>query len=180
MKSTHPLTAYLAHASRFLPAIVFLFYGRFGPGAVDVRWNDAFLLGGVLALVHAVWLIKGEEPHSIALGVDLFLVIGALLALCSPQASRAWGEQLGPAAVLICVLVVGVLNTVCSTRGFIDRRAHDPQRTRSLSMTLIGVTVAALAVAVVMRHSPLWGGVLPLAALVFARGRLQRQAVRAA
>jgi len=41
------------------------------------------------------------------------------------------------------------------------------------------LTVAALAVSVLMRHSPLWGGVLPLAALVFVRSRLQRQAARA-
>ena len=31
MKSSNPITDYLLHASNFLPAIVFLFYGRLGP-----------------------------------------------------------------------------------------------------------------------------------------------------
>jgi uncharacterized membrane protein YfcA len=179
MKSNNVLSAYLAHAAKFLPAIIFLCYGRFGPGTPDLRWNEAFLIGAVLGAVHGVWLLSRPERHSIALGVDLYLVVGGLLALASPQASRAWGEELGPAAVLVCVLVVGVLNTLCSPGGFIDRKGIDRERTLSLSMTMIGVTVAALAVSVLMRHSPLWGGVLPLAALVFVRSRLQRQAARA-
>lgn len=33
MKSNHPITGYLLHASNFLPAIVFLFYGRLGPSS---------------------------------------------------------------------------------------------------------------------------------------------------
>ena len=44
---------------------------------------------------------------------------------------------------------------------------------------LLAVTVVALAVSITMRHSPLWGGVVPLIALVVVRGRLRKQLVRA-
>lgn len=179
MKSQHWLTDYLKHAANFIPVIVFLFYGRFGPGDSAVRWTHAFLIGAALAIAHGIWLMQRTERHSIALGVDLYLLIGGLLALVSSEASEAWGEQLGPAAVLVCVLVVGVLNTMCAPSGFIDRIGAQPERTRMLSIVMVVVTAAALAVSIAMRHSPLWGGVVPIFALVVVRGRLQRLALRA-
>ncbi|KVE25766.1 permease [Burkholderia singularis] len=173
--SRHPLTDYLLHASNFLPAIVFLFYGRLGPGQPDERWTHAFLIGGVLALAHGAWLLRRAERNSIAIGVDLFLVIGALLALVSPAGSRLWGEELGPAAMLVCVLAVGVALTAWSAGGFVDGACAEHQRVRALSFVMIVATVVALGVSIAMRHSPLWGGVVPLIALVVVRGRLRRQ-----
>jgi peptidoglycan/LPS O-acetylase OafA/YrhL len=178
MKSNNALTDYLLHASNFLPAIVFLFYGRLGPGQPHERWTQAFLIGGVLAVLHGAWLLRRQERNSIALGVDLYLLIGGLLALASATASRLWGEELGPAAVLVCVLVVGILQTAWNSGGFIDCDEADRQRIRSLSIVMIAVTLVALAVSILMRHSPVWGGVVPLFALVLVRGRLRRQAMR--
>ncbi|KKB64961.1 permease [Robbsia andropogonis] len=179
MKSHNPVTNYLSHLSNFLPAIVFLFYGRLGPGEPDERWTHAFLIGGVLAVLHGLWLLRRHKGNSIALGVDLYLVIGGVLAFTSAAASRLWGEELGPAAVLVCVLVVGILQTVWNNGGFIDCAAADRERTRFLSMVMIAVTLVALAVSILMRHSPILGGVVPLFALVLVRGRLRRQAVAA-
>ncbi|KVQ96053.1 permease [Burkholderia ubonensis] len=179
MKSSNPITGYLLHASNFMPAIVFLFYGRLGPEQPDLRWTHAFLIGGVLALAHGAWLMQRAERNSIAIGVDLFLVIGAVLALVSPTGSRLWGEALGPVAMLVCVLVVGIVHTAWSARGFVDSTSVDPERTRTLSLVLLVVTAIALAVSVAMRHSPLWGGVVPLIALVVVRGHLRRQLAQA-
>ncbi|EMN1931961.1 permease [Burkholderia ambifaria] len=179
MKANNPITDYLLHASNFLPAIVFLFYGRLGPGQPGERWTHAFLIGGVLALVHGAWLMRRAQRNSIALGVDLFLVIGAVLAIVSPAGSRLWGEELGPAAMLVCVLVVGIVHTAWSAGGFVDGTAADQARVRSLSFVMLAVTAVALAVSITMRHSPLWGGVVPLIALVIVRGRLRRQLAHA-
>ncbi|WP_244110080.1 permease [Burkholderia arboris] len=128
MKSSHPITDYPLHASNFLSAIVFLLYGRLGPEQPDVRWTHAFLIGGVPALVHAAWLIRRADRNSIAIGVDLFLVIGAVLAPGSPTGSRLWGEELGPAAMLACVLVVGIVHTAWSDGGFVDGTFVDRAR----------------------------------------------------
>ncbi|MBU9426029.1 permease [Burkholderia gladioli] len=176
---TNPLVDYLMHASNFLPAIVFLFYGRFGPGTADLRWTTAFVIGGALAVFHGAWLLRRAQRNSIAIGVDLYLLIGGALALASPRGSELWGEQLGPAAMLVCVLVVGIVHTAWSAGGFVDIAPADRARVRSLSLVMLAVTVTALAVSVAMRHSPLWGGVVPLVALVVVRGRLRRQLAQA-
>ena len=81
--------------------------------------------------------------------------------------------------MLVCVLVVGIVHTAWSDGGFVDGTFVDHARARSLSIVLLAVTVVALAVSIAMRHSPLWGGVVPLIALVVVRGRLRKQLVRA-
>ena len=98
MKSSNPITDYLLHASNFLPAIVFLFYGRLGPEQPDVRWTHAFLMHG--------W--PGEPRPSAVL--TLAAGGGAMSARGSLQAGRdmriawfargqhllgAWSSELG-------------------------------------------------------------------------------------
>ncbi|WP_316248422.1 hypothetical protein [Burkholderia arboris] len=55
-------------------------------------------------------------------------MIGAVLAPGSPTGSRLWGEELGPAAMLACVLVVGIVHTAWSDGGFVDGTFVDHAR----------------------------------------------------
>ncbi|MBJ9590558.1 lactate dehydrogenase [Burkholderia seminalis] len=75
---------------------------------------------------------------------------------------RLWSEELGLAATPIRVLVVGIMRTAWSDGGFVDGTFVDHARARSLSLVLLAVTAVALAVSIMMRHSPLWGGVGPV------------------
>ncbi|WOL28630.1 hypothetical protein [Pseudomonas fragi] len=95
--------AYLSNASAFIPVIVFLLYGRFGPGEAGVRWDTAYVLSGILSIAHLFWLFNYRPGHWIAMGVDLYLMIGALLASVSTAALQVWGQELGAAHVLACV-----------------------------------------------------------------------------
>lgn len=92
MASSNPITGYLLHASNPLPANVSLFYGRLRPEQPDLLGTHAFLIGGMLALVHGAWLIRRAKRNSIAIGIDLFFAIDAVLALMSPAGSRLWGD----------------------------------------------------------------------------------------
>ncbi|POZ62795.1 hypothetical protein, partial [Chromobacterium alticapitis] len=94
------IRSYLVHAAAFAPAVVFLMWGRFAPGDAGLRWQDAYLAGGALALPHMIWLIKRRPGSWIARGVDLYLAIGALLALVSAQAVDLWGRGYGAAPAL--------------------------------------------------------------------------------
>ncbi|WP_343726878.1 hypothetical protein [Burkholderia seminalis] len=149
MASSNPITGYLLHASNPLPANVSLFYGRLRPEQPDLLGTHAFLIGGMLALVHGAWLIRRAKRNSIAIGIDLFFAIDAVLALMSPAGSRLWSEELGLAAPPIRVLVVRIMRTAWSDGGFVDGTFVDRARARSLSLVLLAVTaVTAVALAV--------------------------------
>jgi hypothetical protein len=172
--------AYLSNVALFAPAIAFLLYARLAPGSAQVRWHIAYLLGGVLAVVHGIWLMSRETKHGIALGVDLYLMIGAALALASPAASAAWGEGGGAASLLACVLAVGIAGLLFAPRQLCGAAGVDETRARAMCATMVAVTIAALAVAVPLRHEPLLGGVLPIVGLMLARAGVERRVLATA
>jgi hypothetical protein len=180
MQPSNWAKAYLSNAAMFLPAIVFLLYARLGPGSGGERWDTAYVVGGIFAVLHAIWLLRGEARHGIALGVDLYLVVGGILAMVSPDASRTWGEELGAASVLICVLVVGIIGMVAAPQQFFGDTNIEPARARKLGALMLALTAVALAVAVLMRHNPIVGGVLPIVLLVIARGTIKKRMLAAA
>ncbi|MEO8488648.1 permease [Pseudomonas sp.] len=167
--------AYLSNASAFIPVIVFLMWGRFGPGEPGVRWDTAYVVSGILSIGHIFWLLKRRPGHWIALGVDLYLLIGALLAALSGAALQVWGQELGAAPVLACVLVIGVGATWFSPLGFIGEASNDQALVRRLSVWLLIAAAIAVTVSLILRHNILLGGVLPVIALVLARSQLQKR-----
>ncbi|MHC8372750.1 permease [Pseudomonas sp. MDT1-85] len=167
--------AYLSNASAFIPVIVFLMWGRFGPGDAGVRWDTAYVVSGILSIGHMFWLFKSRPGHWIALGVDLYLLIGALLAAVSAAALQVWGQELGAAPVLACVLVIGVGATWFSPLGFVGEASNDQALVRRLSVMLLIAAAIAVAVSLVLRHNTLLGGVLPIIALVLVRSQLQKR-----
>ncbi|QLL12568.1 permease [Pseudomonas chlororaphis] len=169
--------AYWSNVCAFIPVIVFLAYGRFGFGEAAGRWETAYLVGGFLGLGHLFWLRKHRPGHWIALGVDLYLLIGALLAVLSTSALQAWGQSLGAAPVLACTLVVGLGANGWLSLG-LSGHALD-SAPRQCSPMLLMTNSLAVIVALFFRHSLLIGGVLPILALVLMRSQmLKRQAAQ--
>lgn len=167
--------AYLSNASAFIPVIVFLLYGRFGPGEAGVRWETAYVLSGILSIAHLFWLFNYRPGHWIAMGVDLYLMIGALLASVSTAALHVWGQELGAAPVLACVFVIGMGATRFSPLGFIGETSSDQALIRKLSVMLLIGAAIAVAVSLIFRHNTLLGGVLPVVALVLVRSQLLKR-----
>lgn len=167
--------SYLIHAAAFAPAIAFLLWGRFGSGDAGARWSAAYLAGGLLALPHAAWLLKRRAGSWIALGVDLYLAIGGLLALASAQAVDLWGRGYGAAPALASVFAIGLAATLLSPLGFIGEPHPDPEQVRRMSAWLLLASGLAAGVALWLRANPLLGGVAPVLAVLLIRGRLAQQ-----
>ncbi|WP_394843534.1 hypothetical protein LZC95_41610 [Pendulispora brunnea] len=159
------MKSYFTHASFFAPAIVFLLYARLAAG--DEGWDTAYMFGGGLALVHGIWLLSKHRDHAIAMGVDLYLLIGGILALVYPQAILLWGAKLGAAAALGCVLAVSLAAAAISP----PRSVHE----RKLAMLMVGATAAAAVFALLAHDIPFVGNVLPVIGLVLVQGALRKR-----
>ena len=109
------------------------------------------------------------------MGVDLYLMIGALLASVSTAALQVWGQELGAAPVLACVFVIGMGATRLSPLGFIGETSSDQALVRKLSVMLLIGAAIAVAVSLIFRHNTLLGGVLPVVALVLVRSQLLKR-----
>lgn len=168
------ISAYTSNAARFLPAIVFLLYARLGPGDGDARWGTAYEIGGALALLHIVWLVRGDQRSPIPLGVDLYLIIGGALSLALPSLNQVWGAELGAASVLGCVLA---LELIVLAAGWLDRDLP-PAQARTLALQVIAATVIATGVAIALRHNNLLGAALPIIGLVVVQAALRRRIAR--
>jgi hypothetical protein len=176
MTSPRWITAYLSHAVMFVPAIAFLLYVRLGPGTLDARWATAYELGGGLAVVHALWLVRTRQRLAIPLGVDLYLLIGGGLALATSDANRVWGAQLGAASLLACVFVVSAIGLACTPTGFVDAAGLEPARARAMARAMLAATVVALVIAAIARHHLVLGGVVPILGLVVVQRVLRTRA----
>jgi len=165
------MKSYLAHASLFAPAIVFLLYARLAPGDEGARWNAAYVIGGGLALIHGIWLLAKHRDHAIALGVDLYLLIGGVLALVVPEAIELWGAKLGAAAALGCVFAVTLVGFALSP----PRSVHE----RKFALLMVGTTAIAAVFALVAHDVPFVGNVLPVLGLVYAQGALRKRVMPA-
>jgi hypothetical protein len=165
------IVCYLRNAMLFLPAIGFILYWRIVPGDGDAPWYHAALIGALLALPHSVWLLRQRPLHGTGMGLNLYLVICAVLPLVSSEASLYWGKDLGSAAMILCVLTIHVLGLAFAPEQFSGK----PDQVLSLEFCkkMVVYSVIALAISIPYRHNPFYGGVLPIVALALLRKRLK-------
>lgn len=169
------ITAYLRNAVLFVPAIGFMLVMRALPGDGDAHWRLAALAGALLALPHTAWLLRRRPLHGTALGLNAYLIVSAALPFVSADANRAWGETLGSAAMLVCVLATHAIGLAVAPEAFSG--AADPALAQALCKKMVAYGGVALAVAFPHRHDPLFGGVLPVVALILLHKRLRRGAL---
>jgi len=141
---------------KFLPLTVFIVYARLN-GMTDVAWREAFILGGICTLiVVAVQLYKKVTFDRLMLGVNLFLLVGAVAFLGELYGIlMLYGTYKG-AALLACVGIVGLMTTLFTDARFIgvDVVGKTALKKRYSFMLLL-VTMLAFVWAVMMNQQGL-------------------------
>ncbi len=117
----------------FLPLTVFVVIGYAGGAESIQRWQWAWKLASVCALIVLVVKLKElASANRIFVGVNLFLLIGGALAwLDLGQWLAVYGGQLRGASLFAVLSVVGLVSTLGSDRGYINLGDGTPRAVKN-------------------------------------------------
>jgi hypothetical protein len=159
------------------PALVLLRFAQWHGWADDQRWLLALQVAApVAALYFLIGLALRRPLQRLPMGANLYVLLGGLCALFMFEPGLNWLGQWREAAVLACILAVGVVTMLASPHGYIGAVGLAPASQRRLSLLLLAATVLALAWAVWLRGHPLLAAVLPITLLGLLRRALLRLA----
>jgi len=132
-----------------------------------VDWKLAFIIGGCFAVIEKSLLLANRFPlDRILLGTDVFLIIGGLGYLFSLQFILNIYLFLFQATLFASLLIVGVLTTIFTERGFIGVKHHQRDRVILFSLFLLGTGAAAFLLSYIFRGDYMLAGVLPFTGML--------------
>ncbi len=151
----------------FFALALFAAYAYANGHPTEERWESAFLLGGVLALLELIFLLSRRAPaNRLIVGANIWLLAGGIAAFFEQWWLLRGYEKLGEASVFLAMLVVGAFFTVLSPLGFLGILGP-VRRVRNDSVILLIAVGVALAVAVVFRGDVKLAAVFPIIALAW-------------
>jgi multisubunit Na+/H+ antiporter MnhB subunit len=126
-----------------LPLSVFLLYMVVMDPRAQAEWRTPYYAATALALAGVIVLWRtGATLNRIYLGITLYFISGTIALLTRwPWLNEEYGRLEGT-AMLMWVLVVGLVATIGSPRGFAGIQA-DPRIVRRASLLLLAITAAA-------------------------------------
>ncbi len=114
-------------------------------GMTNLAWQKAFIAGGLCTLiVLAIHLYKKVTLDRLMLGVNLFLLVGALLFLGDISSLLYYYGTYKGAVFLSCVAIVGLFTTFFSETGFFVVKINDKKMIRTSSLRLLFVTLMSI------------------------------------
>ena len=127
-----------------VPIISFMNYMRWY-GMDEQAWRGAFIFAGFAAIaVYAVQLRYKVEIDRLMLGLNSFLLIGALGFLFNNEVILQWYSSSKGGPLFVCTAAVGLLTTLFTKRGFIGLQSVDKQAIKYGSFLLLAATFVAL------------------------------------
>jgi len=159
-----------------LPLTVFMLTARWG-GWTDLAWRDAFIFGGLCTIfVIAVYVYKRATFDRLMLGVNLFLLVGALLFLSNAFSLLYYYGAYKGVVFLSGIAVVGVITTFFSEAGFIGVEGRNKIAIRKASLQLLLFTIFGIIWSFVMNNYGLIiTAVVPFIMLRIVREKLSKQ-----
>jgi branched-subunit amino acid transport protein AzlD len=158
--------------AKFLNLIEFIPISAFGiivrlTSENGVNWKLAFIIGGCFAVISkALFLVKRFPLDRLLLGTDVFLVFGGLGYLFNIQLILNVYLFLFHATFFASLLIIGVLTTFLTERGFIGVKHHQRNRVITFSLYLFGAGVVAFLVSFAFRGDYMLAGVLPFTGIL--------------
>lgn len=160
----------------FIPLILYFTFARAANAdSSGLQRETAFVVGGVVSIATLTVLMR-NKPYTlnrIMLGVDLFLMSGALAVLFRFEALLDLYRRLDPAPMFAWVLAVGMLTSLLSPCGFVGSPTPDPKRRYLDSALLLSAAVVALGISLLFRGKIVYADILPLIGLFIVGDRLQ-------
>jgi hypothetical protein len=157
------------------PLTVFVLYAFWSDKPDFERFKTAFTIGGSLAGLQLVWTLwRGTVVNRVVLGVNLYLLVGALsFYLDWVQLGRAY-DNLRETGVVAAITLIGVLTTFASPYGFVGV-AGPAAQVRRLSLWMLSVAFVGCAISFWFRGNLLLSAAVPIIALQLSQRVLVRR-----
>ena len=138
-----------------------------------VNWELAFIIGACFAVLEkAILMVKRYPLDRILLGADVFLIIGGLGYLFNIQLILNIYKSLFHATLFASLLIIGLLTTFLTERGFVGVKHHERSRVVIFSLYLFGAGVAAFLISLAFRGDYFLAGILPFTGMLVVNGML--------
>lgn len=157
------------------PLTVFVLYAFWGGKPDFERFKTAFTIGGSLAGVQLAWTLwGGTVVNRVVLGVNLYLVIGALsFYLNWVLLGRAY-DNLRETGVVAAITLIGLITTIASPYGFVGI-AGPRAKVRNRSMIMLAVAGAGCAVSLAFRGNLILSAAVPIMGIQLSQKFLARK-----
>ena len=151
---------------QFLPLSLFATYA-FWHGAPDgLRWQHAFQLASVAALVQLAIVLPQPRPASrLVLAANLYLLLGGLAFFAQQWWFLQLYDALRESAIFLIMLAVGAATTMGSRAGFVGTCSAPRAPVIRASLWLLAATALACIVSVNFRGDRYLAAVYPIIAL---------------
>ena len=151
---------------QFLPLSLFASYAFWHGAPDDARWQQAFQLASVAALVQLAIVLPQPRPASrLVLAANLYLLLGGLAFFAQQWWFLRLYDSLRESAIFIIMLAVGVVTTLGSRAGFVAACAPPRRAVVRASVWLLFATAVALAISVAYRGDRYLAAVYPIIGL---------------
>ncbi len=135
--------SFVMHVQGF-PIVGFMLYARFN-GMTDSAWMNAFIMGGLLALIVVLMMIqKRHLMDRVFLGINFFLICGAAGFLFGIPRIIQWYSHSNGAPFFASIFMVGLLTTFFTKTGFIGKKGVSTEAIQTGSFLLLAAAAACL------------------------------------
>jgi len=165
---------------QFFPLSLFAAYAFWNGAPDDARWQRAFELAAIAAIIQLTVLLSQRRPvNRLVLAGNVYLLLGGLAFLTSQWWFLRYYNSLRETAIFIVMMLIGVVTMFGTREGYAalpDAPRGDVMRA---SLALLAATAAALGLSIVFRGNRYAAAVLPIIALtVLQQVLVRRQAVK--
>lgn len=151
---------------QFLPLSLFASYAFWYGTPDEARWQQAFQLASVAALLQLAIILPQRRPASrLVLAANLYLLLGGLAFFTHQWWFLRLYDSLRESAIFIIMLVVGIVTTVGSRSGFVAAWSMPRHAVIRASVWLLAATAVALAASVAYRGDRYLAAVYPIIGL---------------
>jgi hypothetical protein len=170
-----PIPRTIFSVVEFAPIMVFGYLGS--AAGLDLR--ERFLISGGLALIVLVAHRVIKWPmNSLALSANIFLLIEAAAFIKYIELVAVVFGFVRESAIFVVTLVVGIVRTFASPRGFLDLEGGKPPAVRRGSCYLLLGTCVALGMSIMFRGRTALSAALPFVGLLVLQRVLREIASR--
>lgn len=164
---------------QFIPLSLFATYAFWNGAPDEHRWEIAFKLASIAALIQLVIILPQSRPaNRLVLAANFYLLLGGLAFLTHQWWYLRLYDSLRETAIFVLMMVVGTITTLASRAGYVGAENASERLVIRASLALLLATAIALVLSVLFRGDRYLAAVWPIVGLAVLQRFLAHGATR--